>query len=98
MVVIKCRIISKPQVGTRPIYRIRNNDKSSNIPGPLIRGKSGGRLKYVCGRCGYLLAYNVSRKEISVDAVFQCTIVINITKPNVEVRPLISPIEYHMFI
>jgi DNA-directed RNA polymerase subunit RPC12/RpoP len=73
MVVIKCRIISKPQVGTRPIYRIRNDDKSNNIPGPLIRGKSGGRLKYVCGRCGYLLAYNVSRKEISVDAVFQCT-------------------------
>jgi DNA-directed RNA polymerase subunit RPC12/RpoP len=42
------------------------------MPEPLIRGKSGGRLKYVCGRCGYLLAYNVSRKEISVDAVFQC--------------------------
>ena len=72
MVVIKCRIIAKPREGTRPIYRIRNDDKRSNIPGPLIQGKSGGRLKYVCGRCGYLLAHNVSRKEISVDAVFQC--------------------------
>jgi DNA-directed RNA polymerase subunit RPC12/RpoP len=72
MVVIKGRIIAKPREGTRPIYRIRNDDKSSNIPEPLIRGKSGGRLKYVCGKCGYLLAYNVSRKEISVDAVFQC--------------------------
>jgi DNA-directed RNA polymerase subunit RPC12/RpoP len=72
MVVIKGRIIAKPREGTRPIYRIRNDDKSSNTPEPLIRGKSGGRLKYVCGKCGYLLAYNVSRKEISVDAVFQC--------------------------
>ena len=72
MVVIKCRIIAKPREGTRPIYKIRNDDKSSNIPRPLKRGKSGGRLKYVCGRCGYLLAYNVSRKEIAVDAVFQC--------------------------
>jgi DNA-directed RNA polymerase subunit RPC12/RpoP len=57
MVVIKGRIIAKPRGGTRP---------------PLLRGKLGGRLKYVCGRCGYLLAHNVSRKEISVDAVFQC--------------------------
>ena len=72
MVVIKGRIIAKPREGTRPIYRIRNDNKSSNISRPLIRGKSGERLKYVCGRCGYLLAYNVSRKEISVDAVFQC--------------------------
>jgi hypothetical protein len=64
MVVIKCRIIAKPREGTRPIYRIRNDDKSSNIPGPLIRGKSGGRLKYVCGRRGYLLAYNVSKGNI----------------------------------
>jgi DNA-directed RNA polymerase subunit RPC12/RpoP len=72
MVIIKGRIIAKPRVGARPIYKIRNDDKSSNIPGPLLRGKSGWRLKYVCGRCGYLLAYNVSRKEISVDAVFQC--------------------------
>jgi hypothetical protein len=71
MVVIKCRIIAKPQEGTRPIYRKRNAKKSS-IPRPLIRGKSGGRLKYVCGSCAYLLAYNVSRKEIAVDAVFQC--------------------------
>jgi hypothetical protein len=46
MVVIKGRIIAKPREGTRPIYRIRNDDKSSNIPGPLIRGESGGRLKY----------------------------------------------------
>ena len=72
MVIIKGRIIAKPRVGARPIYKIRNDDKSSNIPGALLRGKSGGRLKCVCGRCGYLLAYNVSRKEISVDAVFQC--------------------------
>ena len=72
MVVIKGRIIAKPREGTRPIYRIKTDDKSSNMPEPLIRGKSGGRLKYVCGKCGYLLAYNVSRKEISVDAVFQC--------------------------
>ena len=72
MVVIKGRIIAKPRGGTRPIYKIRNDDKSSNIPRPLVRGKSGGRLKYVCGRCGYLLAYNVVRKEIPVDAVFQC--------------------------
>jgi hypothetical protein len=71
MVVIKCRIIAKPQEGTRPIYRKRNTEKSS-IPRPLILGKSGGRLKYVCGSCAYLLAYNVSRKEIAVDAVFQC--------------------------
>jgi hypothetical protein len=28
----------------------------------------------------------------------QIVININITKPNVEVRPLISPLEYHMFI
>ena len=72
MVVIKGRIVAKPREGTRPIYRIKNDDKSSNMPEPLIRGKSGGRLKYVCGKCGYLLAYNVSRKEISVDDVFQC--------------------------
>jgi rubrerythrin len=72
MVVIKCRIIAKPRGGTRPIYRKGNDDKNSNIHGPLIRGKSGGRLKYVCGKCGYLLAYNVSRKEVAVDAVFQC--------------------------
>ena len=72
MVVIKGRIKSaKPQEGTRPIHRKRN-DKKSSIPRPLIRGKAGGRLKYVCGSCSYLLAYNVSRKEISVDAVFQC--------------------------
>ena len=69
---IKGRIIAKPRVGARPIYKIRNDDKSGNIPRFLIRGKSGGRLKYVCGRCDYLLAYNISRKEISVDAVFQC--------------------------
>jgi DNA-directed RNA polymerase subunit RPC12/RpoP len=72
MVVIKCRIVSKPQEGATPIYRIGNDNKSGNIPKYLIRGKSGGRLKYVCGKCGYLLAYNVSRKEVSVDAVFQC--------------------------
>ena len=71
MVVIKCRIIAEPRVGTRHIYRKKNDDKNS-IPGPLIRGKSGGRLKYVCGSCGYLLAYNVSRKEISGGTVFQC--------------------------
>jgi DNA-directed RNA polymerase subunit RPC12/RpoP len=72
MVVIKCRIIAKPQEGTRPIYRKGNDEKSSNIPGPFIRGKSGGRLKYVCGSCAYLLAHNVSRKEIAVETVFQC--------------------------
>jgi hypothetical protein len=72
MVVIKCRIIAKPQEGTRPIYRKRNVGKRSSTPRPFIRGKSGGRLKYVCGSCDYLLAYNVSRKEISSDAVFQC--------------------------
>jgi DNA-directed RNA polymerase subunit RPC12/RpoP len=71
MVVIKGKIIAKPQKGTRPIHRKRN-DKKSSVPGPLMRGKAGGRLKYVCGSCGYLLTYNVSRKEISVDAVFQC--------------------------
>ena len=49
MVIIKGRIIDKPRVGARPIYKIRNDDKSSNIPGPLLRGKSGGRLKYVVG-------------------------------------------------
>ena len=42
MVVIKCRIIAKPQEGTRPIYR-KGNDEKSSIPGPFIRGKSGGR-------------------------------------------------------
>ena len=72
MVVIKCRIIAKPQGGTRPIYRKGKDDKSGNISGPLIRGKSGGRLKYVCGSCAYLLAHNVSRKEIAVETVFQC--------------------------
>lgn len=72
MVVIKCRIIAKPREGTRPISRIRNYDKNSKIPRPFIRGKSGGRLKYVCGSCAYLLAYNVSRKEIAVESVFQC--------------------------
>jgi DNA-directed RNA polymerase subunit RPC12/RpoP len=71
MVVIKCRIIAKPKEGTRPIYR-KGDDKKRSILGPIIRGKSGGRLKYVCGSCAYLLAYNVSRKEIAVDAVFQC--------------------------
>ena len=71
MVVIKCRIIAKPQEGTRPIFR-KVDDGKRSILGPLIRGKSGGRLKYVCGNCGYLLAYNVSRKKIAVDAVFQC--------------------------
>jgi hypothetical protein len=71
MVVIKCRIIPKPQEGTRPIYRKRKDDKSS-IPGPFIRGKSGGRLKYVCGSCAYLLAYNVSRAEIALETVFKC--------------------------
>jgi hypothetical protein len=71
MVVIKCRIIAKPQERTRPIYRKRN-DKKGSILGPLIPGKSGGRLKYVRGSCAFLLAYNVSRKEIAVDAVFQC--------------------------
>ncbi len=72
MVVIKCRIIAKPQKGTRLIHRNRNNERT-NILGPLIRGKSGGRLKYVCGSCDYLLAYNVSRHEISVETVFQCS-------------------------
>jgi DNA-directed RNA polymerase subunit RPC12/RpoP len=72
MVVIKCRIIAKPRGGTRRIYKKGNDGKGSNKPGPLIRGESGGRLKYVCGKCAYLLAYNVSRKEIAVDAVFQC--------------------------
>jgi hypothetical protein len=98
MVVIKCRIISKPQVGTRPIYRIRNDDKSSNIPRPLIRGKSGGRLKYVC--IGVVISLHImflERKYLSM-LCFSVQIVINITKPNVEVRPLISPLEYHMFI
>ena len=71
MVVIKGRIIAKPQEGIVPIHRKRN-DKKSRVPGPLIRGKAGGRLKYICGKCSFLLAYNVSRKEISVDAVFQC--------------------------
>ena len=71
MVVIKGRIIAKPQEGIRPIYRKRN-DKKSRAPKPLVRGKAGGRLKYICGKCSFLLAYNVSRKEISVDAVFQC--------------------------
>ena len=70
MVVIKGRISAKPRGETRPIYEIGNDDKSSNKPRPLLRGRPGGRLKYVCGRCGYLLAYNVSRKEISIDAVF----------------------------
>lgn len=71
MVVIKCRITSKPKEGTVPIYRIRNKS-GGNIPEYLVRGKSGGRLKYVCGKCGYVLAYNVLRREIPVDAVFQC--------------------------
>jgi hypothetical protein len=71
MVVIKGRIIAKPQEGTVPIHRKRK-DKKRSVPGPLVRGKAGGRLKYICGKCSFLLAYNVSRKEISVDAVFQC--------------------------
>jgi hypothetical protein len=62
MVVIKCRIIAKPQEGTRPIFR-KVDDGKRSILGPIIRGKSGGRLKY---------AYNVSRRKIAVDAVFQC--------------------------
>jgi DNA-directed RNA polymerase subunit RPC12/RpoP len=71
MVVIKGRIIAKPQEGTRPIHRKRKGKKSSIVE-PLMRGKSGGRLKYICGSCSHLLAYNVLRREISVDAVFQC--------------------------
>jgi rubrerythrin len=71
MVVIKCRIIAKPQVGTRPIYR-KENEKKSSILEPFIQGKSGVRFKYICGSCGYLLAHNVSRKEIALEAVFQC--------------------------
>jgi hypothetical protein len=85
MVIIKGRIIAKPRVGARPIYKIRNDDKSSNIPGPLLRGKSGGRLKYVCGRCGYLLAYNVLERKYLSMLCFSVQIVISITKPNVEV-------------
>jgi hypothetical protein len=42
MVVIKGRIIAKPQEGIIPIYRKRN-DKKRSVPGPLVRGKAGAR-------------------------------------------------------
>jgi phage FluMu protein Com len=79
MVEIKCRTISKPQNGTRPIYRKNNDNKTSNkdIGGnskdaPFIQGSYDEELDYTCGNCGHLLAENVSQGEISVDTVFQC--------------------------
>lgn len=71
MVEIKCRIIAEPQEGTRPIYRKRS-DNDSKINEPLIKGNYSGELRYVCGNCANLIAQNVSRDEISTDAVFQC--------------------------
>jgi hypothetical protein len=71
MVVIKCRIIAKPREGTRPIYRIRNDDKSSKCPNLLYEESlAEGLSTFVVGVVTSL--HNVSRKEISVDAVFQC--------------------------
>lgn len=72
MVDIKCRTISKPQDGSRPIYGKNNNDKGTSENESLIQGNFGEELDYICGNCGYLLAENVSQGEISVDIVFEC--------------------------
>jgi hypothetical protein len=98
MVVIKCRIIAKPREGTRPIYRIRNDDKSSKCPNLLYEESlAEGLSTFVVGVVTSLHIMFLERKYLSM-LCFSVQIVINITKPNVEVRPLISPLEYHMFI
>jgi hypothetical protein len=72
MVEIKCRTIPKPQDGLRPIYRKNTNDKGISEKESLIQGNFGKELDYICGNCGYPLAENVSRDEISVDIAFEC--------------------------